>query len=173
MQTVYVSSKIAAHWWEEPPQTIYRSDAQCLHSQLVLVGKCLHEVCFSRQFFHVLNEYKQKSKSNTNYQPWYSKSLTTPRTTAFSSTIITVGLGEYCLLTYLLQYMRKQSHIAVVLTRGHMPVRHKSYSCIWVFYLLNKGFSPPSQTIYERRNRSLGYKPNRDTCMKIVHTWCW
>ena len=61
-RTVDVSSKVAACWREQPPQTIYRSDAQCLYSQLVLVGKSSGKVSFSRRVFHVLNERKQKKK---------------------------------------------------------------------------------------------------------------
>ena len=98
-RTVDVSSKVAACWREEPPQTIYRSDAQCLYSQLVLVGKSSGKVCLFRRIFQVLNERKQKSRSDTNYQLLYSKSLApnTPRTTTFSSIIFSVSLHKYCL----------------------------------------------------------------------------
>ena len=59
-RTIDVSSKVAVCWREQPPQTMYRSDAQCLCSQLVLVGKSSGKVSFSRRIFHVLNERKQK-----------------------------------------------------------------------------------------------------------------
>ena len=96
-RTVDVSSKVAACWREQPPQTIYRSDAQCLYSQLVLVGKSFGKVSFSRRIFHVLNERKQKSRSDTDYQLLFSKSLApnAPRTTIFSSTIFSVSLHKY------------------------------------------------------------------------------
>ena len=61
-QTVDVSSKLRRAGKNNPPQTIYRSDAQCLYSQLVLVGKSSGKVSFSRRVFHVLNERKQKKK---------------------------------------------------------------------------------------------------------------
>ena len=42
---------------KNPHKLYYRSDAQCLYSRLMLVGKGLRKVCFSGQILHALNEH--------------------------------------------------------------------------------------------------------------------
>ena len=79
-------------------KSIYRWAAQCLYSPLVIVGESLHKVCFSWQIFHALNECRQKSKSDTSYQPQHSKSLVpnAPRMTIFSSVLLSVSVHKHC-----------------------------------------------------------------------------
>ena len=171
-------SACAAHRWEYPPQTIYRSDARYLYCPSVVVGRTFHKMCIFRWIFRAINGRRKKATSDRECQLWKSKSLaqTSPER-LFSVAFFFLWVSQVLLVQHIHcfqskmytkkpKYMNKgtacelRSYTQSDLALDFSP---RSHSSIWSLY-----FSPPiSDNLQGIRKRT-----NKELCkLKMHDTW--